>query len=521
MDLMQTKMLEDSMLMVLKSKANPEGFTDRSDIIYMLPNIYSFPRNCEVALRTLTYTPNTELPEGQRPLKERRVVKTRRRHVHFHERPLPHPPIFPGYVPPVVATRPIPKTENSLISFITKFNETIGPTIGVTLIIAFTVVNREEMIIHLNYNEINQNKYLFVSPQLAEVLGFNRTQFTRGRFVASTSVTQASFEEYDLNANFAVSVVEDKYFESTMKLRQRFDSLFGFRKLTMNFVTFFESVKTYLAQCGFRLTFSFDATKRCTLHVEGTPIDHEQDYLVISRNLLECLGFNYDKFALGTYQSAVPFDEAKFTALLQDELIFFRYAVHFDLFLILQEPASMNLIDVLHQINTTLEKQRYQDYNAVFSYTNGNLLLTGPPEHVAILLPPKIEEYFGIAAGTWFTAGVPVSTGREVLDQEEEVEVIEDDAAGSAPSHSKKLLITSNVVRGSVYGDKTVELLREVTMSEEYKKECRIEFNPVIWLPVCCKQVNQIRVNFCDEENRPIKFDSKETSATIEFRIRK
>ena len=184
----------------------------------------------------------------------------------------------------------------------------------------------------------------------------------------------------------------------------------------------------------------------------------------------------------------------------------------------MKEPKSLAIKDVLDDLNESFTEMRSQEFTVEFYYDDGALILNDIPPDVEITFPKPLATYFGIPEDTKVTSGARIPLAAELVHEEEEIEYTEENEPTPVEGEAKRLLICADIVKEMPYGRRLINLLREIPLSYDSNKEVELEFNPVQYLPLNGSQVNQIRVNFVDEYQRPVEFSNKSTSVTLEFR---
>jgi len=517
---------DESTFAVLRSLNNEGTYANNSDIVHQMKPPLKFQRDgYEIGLRKLTYYPNNRPKDGAsvptnktRKTRKRRTVK-----LDFHERPVPPGPLFPGYKPPkVISEISFAKKEGeTLQSFLKRFNDEISPTYKVSLLQQYVGPRAEAMVITLDYANDDANRVLLISESFAKLIGHYRIQFFSGKYVGSEVITQKNFDAVSVNDGLNLNIISYPYKDSLFEIKQQFDALFAYAKLERHYKPFFQNISLDLTRACYAINFSFTSDNKCIMEVKGTPAPPDgENYVIIDKDIVDCLGFTTDRFNVGTHRSEVPFSLSKFTAIPPQKILFFRFRVYLPLFLLMPEPKNLSIKYILSTLNQTCGTQRYDDYLTKFYCSYGDLVLNSVPDHVRITLPDPLYTYLGIPKKTVFQANSRMSLTKEIVQEEEEIEYLEEDADYITPKagEARKLLILSDLVREQVYGSRLVNLLQEINLSYDTNKECEITFNPVLYLPLSTQQVNQARIRFVDEFLRPLRFDNKDTSVTLEFR---
>ena len=516
--------MNEAMITVLKNSANPESKRTDSDIYYQLTSPLQFqPNSYEVALLQLTYKPkqsasNTVQPSSTDPT-ARWVPRKRRRKLQLHERPVLPDPVFPGYRPAVKRKIIVQKRDKNITDFINRFNTDIGNLNDMELSIKLAG-STDKGVTWLKVVNSDLSRVYYLSRDLANMLKQRRVQCRAGTFVGGDVLTQSDFNKFGLSSDLSILVVDYKYSNSIITITEPKQSLFAFNKPAGEmYQNFLNNIATDLLKLDFIVNFSFDADKKCTVDVKGNNLQSAYDHLVISSNLLSCMGFSQDRFQLGVHRATVAFDETKFNLITTTDTVFVRLTFTDVENIFMAEPKSNHVIDVLTELNTSIALQKYSTTNIGFYYADGYIVLNEDiPENVTVKLPDLLCKYFGIPLQSSFTPGSKFPTEKEVIEEEEQLEYVHKGESWIKPSTShQKLLITSNVVKAQLYGDNVIGLLREVVMSSDYNNVTRIDFNPVWYLPVCCEGVSVLQVNFMDENLLPVQLDG-ETSVTLGFR---
>ena len=321
-----------------------------------------------------------------------------------------------------------------------------------------------------------------------------------------------------MNTDLTITIVKFPFKESMITLHQQFDAVRAFRRGDKPYADFLSEVSRNVAYDGYKISFTFDEFKRVTMKVEVAVITDARNYVHIPIEIRDCLGFQEDQFPVGTYTSATPINLARYNSIPADMDLYFRFRAYSWLYQMMKEPKSLAIKDVLDDLNESFTEMRSQEFVVEFYYNDGDLVVNDIPPDVEITFPKPLATYFGIPENTRVTTGSRIPLAAEIVHEEDEIEYIEENEPTPAQGEAKRLLICTDIVKEMPYGKRLVNLLREIPLTYDINKEVEIEFNPVQYLPLNGSQVNQIRVNFVDEQQRPVEFANKSTSVTLEFR---
>ena len=407
------------------------------------------------------------------------------------------------------------------MEFITRFNRELGKDISVTLSLALAgSVN--EAVVGLEFKTTDPKRVLYISKDFAEMLKFKRYQFPSGTFTGTDVVRQSDFNQFSFNSDLSMTLVDYKYQQSIVDVIAPAQAMFFLNKREgESYVSFFSRLSDKIGEVDFVVAFSFDASKRCTVKVDGNTWMSAKDHIVLSSNILTCLGFTQEKFELGEFTSELAFNEISFNSMPSSEGVFVRVEATTLVPIYMHEPRTNSIRDVIMELNKSFLSQLASDHYITFYYADGFIVLNeNLSPKVTVKLPNLLCSYFGIPMNSMFKAGTKFPTLKEIVEEEEELGYEEKGEGHVTPIIiNPKMLITSNVVKAQLYGDNIVPYLRDIVLSQNYKNSCVIEFNPVRYLPVCCEQLRNFVIEFLDENLQPIQLEG-ETSVTIEFRPR-
>ena len=506
---------DDTVVCVLRSLNNETAYLNQSSIVHQMSQPYKFPTQMyEVGLRKFTYFPNERQVTGSRvrrgQRKKSRVVKKK---VKFHEK-MPSPgPFFPGYRPPqVVKTVPVIKQEKEdLYQFRNRFNEHIGPVVNMSLFL-------KSGVFLIEFNPSDVEEILILSPALAQLLGHRRQQFHTGRYVGNDVMTDDYYKNLSVNTELTISIVKFPYKGSMITLHQQFDALRSFKKQNISYEEFFQYVSSEVARDGYELSFTFDQNKKVTITVNVTAVTDPRNHVVLPLEIRDCLGFQREKFPVGTYRSQVPINVTKYTAIPADKTLFFRFYAYSWLYQEMKEPKSLYVKDVVDELNQSFKNLRSQEFTIEFYYDDGHLRVFDIPPDVEMTLPKPLASYFGIPEETKIRNGSRIPLASEIVYEEDEIEYLDENPTTSAAGEATRLLICCELVKEMPYGKRLVNLLREIPLFYDVDTEVEHIFNPIQYLPLNTSIVNEIRINYLDEDLRPVEFTNKATSVTLEFR---
>ena len=506
---------DDTVVCVLRSSNNETAYLNQSSIVHQMSPPYKFPtRMYEVGLRKFTYFPDQRQVTGSRVKRgERKKSRLVKKKVKFHEKLAPPGPLYPGYRPPqVIKTVPVIKKDNEdLDRFMNRFNADIGPAINMSLA-------RKSGVFLVKFSPSDVEEILFLSPALAQLLGHRRQQFHTGRYVGNDVMTDEYYRRLSVNTELTISIVKFPYKGSMITLHQQFDAVRSFKKRNLTYQEFFQFVSSEVARDGYELGFTFDENKKVTMTVKVTAVTDPRNYIVLPLEIRDCLGFQRDKFPVGTYKSHMPINLPKYTAIPADQTLFFRFYAYSWLYQEMKEPKTLEVKDVIDELNQSFKSLRSQEFTVEFYYDDGHLAVFDIPPDVEMTLPKPLATYFGIPQDQKIRNGSRIALASEIVYEEDEIEYLDENPITSVAGEPTRLLICCELVKEMPYGKRLVNLLREIPLSHNVNTEVEHVFNPIQYLPLNTSIVNEIRINYLDENLRPVEFTNKATSVTLEFR---
>ena len=191
----------------------------------------------------------------------------------------------------------------------------------------------------------------------------------------------------------------------------------------------------------------------------------------------------------------------------------------------MQEPQSLEFDAVVATVNSAFETWRYPRYDVVFKYADGFLTVEDIPDSTSIEFPKAVNEYFGFSEGSKFTNNTRLRLKDELIKTAEEEKEDEETGTSEIPpaGRGNYILVTSNFTAQQLLNDRYFPALRVIDL-QEYENDrlpFRLNFNPVVFVPLCCEELSSLRVQFVDEFNRPVKFQENSLIAVqLHFKSR-
>ena len=486
---------------------------DTGEIVTSLSSPLYFPSNLyEVGLVSLAYNRAEPTPPVSQTAEEKDTSEP------------PYGPIFPNYVPPVVQNYSVTKDRDKILMFVMDLRKALSGT-GVMFTFIATDDKLGKVIANLRIDsEKMKNKWFVMSPTLARLLGFNRQSFTAGSYLGSEVGTQAFYEAFPKGKTFPMKIVEPKDQQNVIKLYEELESIFPYLVATKpaNFKEFFPLLITSIFQKGFIIDFSFTDEDKAVVTVQSAQ-NRKEDYIVLPEALLKCLGFDYDKFYVGTHYATIPFVQQHYDEIQISSFLWFRFSVYYYLYLPMAEPSDAHLDTVIAQLNETFLTEMYPNYPIQFAHDQGYLKINDIPASSSVILPYSLCRYFGFPDHTEFKQGSRLRLRQALIKEEEEEEYEEESGytPSSIPAVGSFTLVTTGFTANQIVGNRLFPVLRVLDSTEEggYKKNVRLDFQTVVYVPVVTERLQQLRVRLVDEYDRPVLLEQG-SKLTVQLHFR-
>jgi hypothetical protein len=138
-----------------------------------------------------------------------------------------------------------------------------------------------------------------------------------------------------------------------------------------------------------------------------------------------------------------------------------------------------------------------------------------------ITLPDAIDRLLEIKEDTVFETQTEVPVGEPIAEEEMEIESEEkgeDIILPSALVPSQRLLVLLDCTENQFYRGRVMPVIQEMEFPN--KSEFSREFQPVLFMPLNSKEVQNFRVLLVDEFGREVNYNSSKTTVTLFFRPR-
>jgi hypothetical protein len=477
-----------SICCTLKSGNDRIKLNTSTNFITELPNELKLPKDVyEVGVTTLHYTPSEPKIEAKEE-KKKAVI--------------PKGPLFPNLKPPTEVTSTLKKSNKQLTLFLSDVNIQLE---NEKMPVVFSFYPLEDsVIVTIVMNSPVTRQYLVIPDDLATLLGFNRNRFPYGKIPAVTPVTNASFENVPMGTEYIIKLVTYKDTQNLIGIHMPFETILPFQRQNSQGD---EDPNVYLKRLCEKMMLYYQnfsmkigPDKKTTFTFED--VISTKSFCVVPQKLLDCIGFIHDTFTAGTHKSDFEFNLDKYKEIADISELDFRFQTYADFPIEMNEPINLEIDNVLTEINGSFESNLFGNTEVQFVIANGDIYIQSViTEKMSVKLPKAVNKYLGIDENQEFFCNTKVKVGSDIQEQEEEKEIEEEEIEDKVPADAKptKLLILSDIVQNQLYGHHVLPILQDVDLSKDYKNETRIDFNPVIYLPLSRQHLRQIHINLVDE----------------------
>ena len=520
----------ESVYYTLTSQANPPGIPN-NELVATLPHPMDFGHHgqYEVALTSLRFTLD--------PPKPKEVAKDVSQNVN-QEDPIEQPMetsekekevLFPDYSLPKLQTIKVKKENTQILSFMSSINKALESH-GVKLGYMITADPPEvELHVTISHDLTEPHMHLCIPTELANLMGYRRTDFFIGKHLPEELMTDKEFQKIPVGTEYEMHLVTPTYLKNTVSSTcGRFLKWIEFLQSKMEPVDFFSWLSREILKQGYTCNFNVTDPENCVIEVE-TPEQFADDYIQIPEKIITCLGFSSHVFKNGRHESKVGIDMETFKTIEPLDEFIFTFHVSGPNPKYMLEPASLELDDVIEQINSTIRPAfAHMIKPATFHYYKGSLVLDDIDYKVSVQLPELVNVYFGFDKDQIFTNGTSAAIKEELVKEEDRKHESEDDDDDIIPAPppdvpARQVVVLSNLCRNQFYAGKPVPLIRELDipiMHSEEESTVSPVLNHFIYLPMDGNQVQTFRIKLCDEYLRPLKCkEGTITSAQLHIRL--
>ena len=348
-----------------------------------------------------------------------------------------------------------------------------------------------------------ENQYILLPEAIAEAFGFRRRVFAKGRYASEFPVS-ISTTISGLNAR-------QTYDLQTITFTNDDDNLIIFnRHCAENTVIWHdkdESIETFLSKIvnaakALNYDVEFELSEdTCTLKFE-TNSKNTSKYIKLPVILCDLLHFNNkNKFGPGAHVSEWDYDKQTWANLKNKQRFIIEFGQLQEIKIPMKNPSGTSYPEVLRAINKALSELDYDDARPEFKVKDGHIIMEYEDDDIAIKLPPVISTYFNIPTSTFFvkTSRYPV---RDIV-REEEIkfnmlhELRSTKSRIPVEQDQRYATILIDIIENQPYGNQMVPVLDQFPW--DFKSDMSYKKNSVIYLPLNCDVVSQIRVSLTNE----------------------
>ena len=526
--------VHESIHHTLTSQANPPGILN-NELVSTLPHPMDLghPGQYEVALTSLRFT-----LEPPKPKEEVKVTAEIVNEIPAKKSKTEEPvakstdKLFPDYSPPKIQKIVIKKTNNEILEFMGSINkqlESHGVKVG--YMIVDTPPAETKLHVTISHDLTEKNMFLYIPSELANLMGFRKTDFYIGKHLPEGLMRGGEFEKVSVGSEYELLLVTPTYTKNTVAITcPRFFMLYLFVTNKSTPTEFFGSISAEILKEGYTCNFDLTDPANCVIEVK-TPEESPDDYIKLPDLLSSCLGFPMSKFTNGRHESKASLNMKAFDLIGDEFAILFRVAQPNPKYML--EPPSLDLDDIIDQINTTISPAlQHLTEEIKFSYYKGTLVFHDDDydddEKVTVQLPEVVNVFLGFDEDQVFTNGTAVPLKADLVQEEDRKHDTDDGYVPFIPPPTtpdvpaKQVLVLTNLCRNQYYAGRPIPLLRELDMPISTEEDQSISFalNHLIYLPMYGSQLQTLRLKLCDEFLRPLKLkEGTATSAQLHIRL--
>lgn len=427
--------------------------------------------------------------------------------------------LFPGWVKPDIRQYSFSvKRTNLPRKVMTQLDEWAQKNL-IPLRLGALLCEDDTVLFHIKNTSKKQERIVLPS-EIAKLFGFRLRSFELGTHWSETSIGKDSIDLIDPANKYIFETIEHPYKDSLITVERLYSERFYIPYKMQDYHSFLEAVEEEFKLEGYKLQVDINILGYCEIRLDSRS-GKLDEYVVFPDKLAQAMGFSYSLFEVGSHAASSEFDHNIFNSFKNNERLYFEIGTYRQFFVQMSEPVSLLYTDVLHELNSVFERFNYDDLRPTFVVENGKLNILNVPEKTFITLPKRVIDFFQVNPTTVFKAETSVEVGEPIVEEEKELEA-EQRGEGEIPPVSSvqttRLLVLVDVAGYEFYRGRMLPLVQELEFDN--KSLVNVVFNPVLYVPLNCSQVNQIRFQLVDEYAREISLPLTETILKLHFKPR-
>jgi len=348
------------------------------------------------------------------------------------------------------------------------------------------------------------NEYLLLPEDIANVFGYRRRLFGTGTYVSEYLSSPDSVNILTDRELYPMKLLTFTSQVNLIKLKRRCAEMAvtWFRAKT-SFPDFLKFVSDSIKLYDYNFELAVVDNNHISLKFDSDRKD-PYEYLKLPVLLMEMFGFTESAiFKPGEYKSNAPYSEDIFKDLVPNEQFMIELNKFQDVLIPMKQPTDKSYESVIRALNESFDEWNFDDSRPIFYLEDGHLYMSPNCEdEIHIQLPPAVCEYFGFPTTEIFIAdrGVPVN---ETIRNEER-DKVERQIFPAIASHmpiendDREILVLLDIIENQIYGECMAPVLQDLQWN--LNTDLRKNIDSVLYLPLNCDVVTQIRVTLTDEK---------------------
>ena len=346
--------------------------------------------------------------------------------------------------------------------------------------------------------ETDENEYVLLPQQVADTFGFRRRLFSKGRYNSEYIVpwTQVNgwrdLKTYDMKtATFAAS-------DNLITMKRKCPSM------VYTWYEYGDTIKQFLdrlcegaQRIGTNITLDLTDDK-ITMKYEAS---NKNETIKLPDTIADLLHIGTKTtFTPGTYAAEDPYDTTIFSELRNGEAFVIEVFKTLEVQIPMDEPSDYSYPEVLNTINSAFTEYNFDNLHPQFVVQDGQIMMICE-DYVQVKLPSGVCRYFGIPEEHYFNVAAPMPVNEAI--QMAELILIELQQPHMAESkvpvdrNARELLVLIDIIENQAYGNRMVPVLDQI--SWDYKSAIKAARDPVVYMPLNCDVLSNVRVTLTNE----------------------
>ena len=196
----------------LSSQANPPGIPNNELVATLShPMDFGHPGQYEVALTNLRFTLDTPKPKDVIENTDEISKETPAEEEAMETTEVPSQNLFPGYTEPTRKTIKIKKENDQILSFMSSINKALE----IHGIKSGYMITKEppdvELHVTISHDLKEPNMHLYIPIELANLMGYNRTDFFIGKHLPEDLMSDKEFKKIPIGTEYEMQLVTPTY----------------------------------------------------------------------------------------------------------------------------------------------------------------------------------------------------------------------------------------------------------------------------------------------------------------------